>query len=149
MSERKLQSLLAPAVNDVLETMFFSENFGPSEHDSSIPDLEVHVAFLGATSGNVGVRISKPSARCLAASFLGVSEDSLSDMQTTQVVCELTNMLCGCVVSKLASQGCFALDSPRLSPSPSEQPKDIPDIEQTFAIERGTLTVSLSMSPSA
>jgi CheY-specific phosphatase CheX len=149
MSDHKLESLLAPAVNDVLETMFFSEAFGSSEHEPGVAELEAHVAFLGETSGNVGVRISEPSARCLAASFLGESENSLSDTQIAQVVCELTNMLCGCIVSKMASRGCFALESPQLSPSQSQQLADVSAIEQTFAIEHGTLTVSLCTSPFA
>jgi len=149
MSEHKLEPLLAPAVNDVLETMFFSEALGPSEHQSSVSDLEAQVAFLGETSGHVGVRISEPSARYLAASFLGEFEDSLSETQIAQVVCELTNMLCGCIVSKIASQGCFALEPPCLCPTQTDRTTNISAIQQSFAIEQGTLTVSLCMSPSA
>ena len=146
MLESELDCLLAPAVSDVLETMFFSEAFGSCEPDPALASMEAQVAFLGDTSGSVCVRISEASARSLAASFLGESEDSLSDAEIEQVVCELTNMLCGCIVSKITSQGCFALDPPQLHPWRSDQPIDLQAIQQSFAIERGTLTVSLRMS---
>jgi CheY-specific phosphatase CheX len=148
MSERELKHLLAPAVDDVLEMMFFSETFGPCELDSSGAGLEANVAFAGETSGSVGVRISQASARCLTASFLGESEDALTGTQIAQVVCELTNMLCGCIVSKMTSQGCFNLDSPELPCKQREQSKDTSVIQQSFAIEHGTLTVLLCLSAS-
>jgi len=148
MSERVLKHLLAPALDDVLEMMFFSEAFGPCELDLSADGLEANVAFAGETSGSVGIRISEASARCLAASFLGESENALTGPQIAQVVCELTNMLCGCIVSKMTPHGCFNLDSPELLCRQREQSKDTSVIQQSFAIEHGTLTVSLWLSAS-
>lgn len=144
MSRRDLHSLLAPAVADVLETMFFSECLGPSQPEPN--GLEAEVAFTGETSGTVGVRISEASARGLAASFLGESEDSLTDTQVTQVVCELTNMLCGCIASKITSHTCFDLSSPAFRFYSKTKPEDALQIQESFAIERGTITVSLASS---
>jgi len=147
MSRHDLRSVLAPAVSDVLETMFFSEILGPCQPD---PDgLEAGVDFTGELSGTVTVRISEASARSLAASFLGESEDSLTDTQIAQVVCELTNMLCGCILSKFAAHGCFDLSSPELHCDTQTNSSDAVHIQQTFAIDRGTITVSLASDESA
>ena len=148
MHSHELDNLLAPAVSDVLETMFFSETFGPAQPGVCAGDLEAQVAFIGQTSGTVGVRISQASARCLAASFLGESECSLTDAQVAQVVCELTNMLCGRIVSKMASQQCFDLGSPELHDAQVVVTDDALQVQQSFAIELGTLTVSLRSSGS-
>jgi len=79
MSDHDLDHLLAGAVDDVLETMFFSETFGSCELEPDLTAIEAFVSFSGAKSGSVSVRISEASARSLAASFLGESEGSLDD----------------------------------------------------------------------
>ncbi|WP_162601592.1 chemotaxis protein CheX [Occallatibacter savannae] len=130
-------------MNNVLETMFFSETFGPGEPDDS-PSLEARVAFSGEKSGSVAVRISLASARCLAASFLGESEDLLEDAQIAQVVCELANMLCGSIVTQIESRGCFDLGAPQLLPDPAQSEIAGAELRQSFSVEHGTLTVSLT-----
>jgi CheY-specific phosphatase CheX len=146
MHKHEFDRLLAPAVAAVLETMFFSEPFGPPDADTGAAWLEARVSFSGEISGVLGVRISVRSARSLAASFLGEFEESLSETQIAQVVCELTNMLCGWLVSKAECQGCFDLGSPELCSADSRQPTETPTSEQSFAIENGILTVSLYAS---
>ena len=144
MSDHDLDRLLACAVDDVLETMFFSETLGSCEPEPDLTALEACVAFSGASSGTVAVRISELSARSLAATFLGEPEDSLGDAQVAQVVCELTNMLCGSIVTKMECEGCFDLGAPELLPESKQKvPTDL-RLQQSFAIERGTLTVSLT-----
>jgi CheY-specific phosphatase CheX len=142
MPDHELHHLLAIAVEDVLETMFFSETFGPCEPEAMVAQLEARVAFSGASSGSVAVRISESSARSLAASFLGEAEDS-------QVVCEVANILCGSIVTKMESQGCFDLGAPELYPDSNQQVVTSAAVQQSFAIERGTLTVSLMSGESA
>jgi len=149
MSEDDLHNLLALAVEDVLETMFFSESLGPCQPDAGAAELQARVAFTGETFGVVAVRISPASARSLTASFLGESEDLLNDIQIAHVVCELTNMLCGCIASKMASRGCFDLSSPELIGESDTRPTDCIEVQHSFAIEHGTLTVSLFSSVSA
>ena len=134
---------ILPAVTAVLETMFFSEPLGPSERDTGAANLEAHVSFSGEISGILGVRISQPSARSLAASFLGEFEETLTETQIAEVVCEFTNMLCGWIVSKPESRACFDLGSPELLSACCEQTLALPAAQESFAIENGTLTVSL------
>ena len=149
MHSHHFDHLIEPAVTAVLETMFFSELLGPSGPDSSPANLAVRVPFSGEVSGVLEIRISRASACSLAASFLGESEESLAESQAAQVVCELANMLCGWIVSKPGSQGCFDLGSPELLANQNECPMGLPASQQSFAVENGTLTVSLYSSVAA
>ena len=143
MPEVQVHHLLATAMNDVLETMFFSESLGPAEQ-AQAPALQAQLAFSGVKSGTVAVRVSRPSARVLAASFLGESEESLSDAQIAQVVCELANILCGSIVTRIEPEGCFDLGTPRLVGEEDPDFATNAAMQQTFAIDRGTLTVALA-----
>lgn len=149
MSDHDLDHLLAGAVDDVLETMFFSETFGSCESEPDLTAIEARVVFSGASSGSVAVRISESSARSLAASFLGESEDSLDDAQVAHVVCELTNMLCGSIVTKMECKGCFDLGAPELLREVETKVSTDHKLQQSFAIERGTITVSFTSCESA
>jgi CheY-specific phosphatase CheX len=146
MRNQGFDLLLEPAVTAVLETMFFSESLGPPGPESNAASVEVCVSFSGDVSGILEVRISKASARSLAASFLGESEESLAESQIAQVVCELANMLCGWIVSKPEFHGCFELGSPELLSPQNKRALGIPAYQQSFAVENGTLTVSLYSS---
>src|SRR5271165_5274170 len=126
MSEQNYDQLLAGAVDDVLETMFFSAPFGPAEPETGTEVLAARVAFHGRPSGALGVRLSAASARILAAGFLGEDEETLADAQPGEVVCELANMLCGSLVSKIESEESFDLASPELVPIGSDVLESLP-----------------------
>jgi CheY-specific phosphatase CheX len=143
MHDQFFDQLLEPAVSAVLETMFFSAPIGPGLPDVGIPCVEARVYFSGELSGIFRMRVSEASARSLAASFLGEFEENLSVSQIAEVVCELTNMLCGWIVSKAKSQGCFDLRPPELVTSQCEQLPGMPVCEKSFAVENGVLAVSL------
>jgi CheY-specific phosphatase CheX len=115
------------------------------------PVLEARVAFFGRPSGFLFVSLCCPAARLLAASFLGEDEDSLTDEDVKLVVCELTNMLCGSLVSRLENDQTFDLTAPEMVLSPSNTPlRTAPaSAQQKFALEKGTLTVSLFLEPDA
>src|SRR6202051_1355377 len=92
MSERNYDELISGAVDTVLETMFFSTPLDQAEPETGAAVLEARVAFHGRPSGALGVRLSAGSARILAAGFLGEDEETLTDAQPGEVVCELANM---------------------------------------------------------
>lgn len=145
MRDLEFDSLVESAVSEILETMFFSAPLGSCDFDSGDAKFEARVAFSGEFSGILGVCISEASARGLAASFLGESEESITETQVAQVVCELANMLCGWIVSKPESQGYFVLDSPELIDS-SDDRLGAPALRRSFALESGSLSVSLYQS---
>jgi CheY-specific phosphatase CheX len=152
MSEQNFDQLISGAVDAVLETMFFTAPLGPAEPETSAQGLEARVAFHGRPSGTLEVRLSEASARVLAAGFLGEDEESLTEAQPGLVVCELANMLCGSLVSKLESEERFDLTSPALLPARtaaaviSEAP---PVARQSFELENGILTVELRLEYAA
>jgi CheY-specific phosphatase CheX len=143
MLEQNVEPLLTNAVNAVLETMFFTVPLGPATADTSGAVLEARVEFDGITSGVFGVRTSEAAARTLASGFLGEEEQMLTASQIGQVVCELTNMVCGYFASKLKEDGRIHLAPPVLLARESDGQSGIPISQQSFAIENGALTVSL------
>ncbi len=149
MNEGSLDQLLRGAVDAVLETMFFSTLLGPAEPDTGTAVLEAHVSFHGRPSGSLAVCLSEPSARLLASGFLGEDEEVLTDSQPGEIVCELTNMLCGSLVSKLESEQSFALGSPELVGAATRADAardDPPTVRQSFQLENGILTVTLRLA---
>lgn len=152
MTKQNSDQLISDAVDAVLETMFFSAVLGPAQPETGGEVLAARVAFRGRLCGTLGVCLSRTGARLLAAGFLGEDEESLTDIQPGQVVCELANMLCGSLVSKLESEESFYLASPELVPSGSETVAGsdaLPPAHQSFEIEGGILTVTLHLEAGA
>jgi CheY-specific phosphatase CheX len=146
MCKRDMEELVSSAVADVLETMFFS---GMQEEAAPEPGTEmiaVRVLFEGQMPGMVEIRICPPSARTLAATFLGEDEVSLTGVQVEQVVCELANMICGAIVSNAEFGGMVTLGSPELTSPGMQDAAGNPVCEQEFFIENGTLSVLLYTS---
>jgi chemotaxis protein CheY-P-specific phosphatase CheC len=148
MTETNLDQLLTTSVDSVLETMFFCSTFGPAEEETSSAVLESCLTFHGRPSGTFGVRLSEASARVLAAGFLGEDEETLTDSQTGQVVCELANMLCGSLLSNLHTSESFELSSPKLVPCGEDAPFGSEAnyaARKRFELEMGTLTLTLNL----
>jgi CheY-specific phosphatase CheX len=148
MIEQNFDHLISEAVGTVLETMFFTAPLGPAEAVSDGPVLEARVSFQGIYCGTLSVRLSEAGARILAAGFLGEDEDLLTDSESSQAVCELANMLCGMLVSTLATQGSFDLAAPELITAADQS--DSGDeyylaAQQSCALEKGALTVTLHL----
>lgn len=151
MTAPKFDQLLAAAIDSVLETMFFTAASGPAEPQKDGAVLRCRIGFRGSPSGAVGLCISERSAKLLSTGFLGEEEETLTASQTGHVVCELANMICGSLVSKLESEENFYLSSPELVPAGSGIVDDceLPAAAcQSFELEGGTLTVTLSLGAS-
>jgi CheY-specific phosphatase CheX len=152
MSDQNFEQLVSETVNGVLETMFFSSPLGPAEPESGAAVLAARLAFHGNPSGTLEVCLSEASARLLAAGFLGEDDETLTDSQPGEVVCELANMLCGSLVSKLETDESFDLTSPELVPAGGEPATDSeapPIARQSFEVENGILTVTLHLKAAA
>lgn len=146
MPEPDFELLIAQAVESVLETMFFSMPMGPAEPEIGGNLLEASLAFHGRPSGTLHVCLSETCARILAAGFLGEDEERLTDAQPGEVLCELANMLCGALVSKLESEETFDLESPQLVQTARESHHTLntpPAGCASFELDGGILTVTL------
>lgn len=137
---------VSEAVNKVLETMFFSVPLGSSEPETGAPVLEARLAFHGRPGGTFLLSLSAPSARMLAADFLGEEPETLTDSAPGHAVCELANMICGTLLSQVASEVSFQLDAPELVAPGAENahlPETPPAVQRSFQLENGILTVTL------
>lgn len=151
MTDLDFNQLLSTSVDSVLETMFFSVVSGPAEPEINGAVLRARVSFRGRPSGTFGMCLSAPTATLLAASFLGEDEQTLTESQTGQVMCEMANMLCGALLSRLQSEEIFDLGTPELMPSLSEVVANsvMPhEARRSFALEGGILTVNLQLEGS-
>jgi CheY-specific phosphatase CheX len=121
----EVERLLREAARDVLETMFFAT---VAEGAVGEPLAEAHLAtrlrFRGAPPGEFRLRISRDAAQAIATAFSGrENESDLAPGEVEQVLCELTNVICGAVLSRLEKDTTFELESPEaLAPAPGEAP---------------------------
>jgi CheY-specific phosphatase CheX len=79
--------------------------------------LQATVRFHGAAEGVVTCRLPRSLAVSLAAAFLGLSEEEVADSEETirDMVGELTNMVCGCWLTRQFRAELFRLDQPEIA----------------------------------
>ena len=115
MTEEALRMALAESIAQTLDTMFFTAcRQATAAAGESGERLAARVAFAGKPSGRLTVRIEPGAARAIAAGFLGEEEGEVTARQTGDVLCELANMICGFVLSRVESEDEFRLGEPRL-----------------------------------
>lgn len=119
----RVEQSLRESVEEVLETMFFLTveqevdwaDVAAKEH------LFAEMDFQGAAEGRLELAVSADLAPMLASGFFGKDESELSEAEIRGVVCELANMLCGSVLSRLESGSLFALGAPQMMTSDLEK----------------------------
>jgi CheY-specific phosphatase CheX len=118
MPEPSLGTAVQESVVEVLEKMFFIRAFEEplEEGESSGCSIAVFLAFEGDPPGSLTLRTTRAVGRSIAADFLGDDEAALSERQVEEVVCELANMICGAVLSRVESRAAFSLGSPQILP---------------------------------
>jgi CheY-specific phosphatase CheX len=117
MPDSEWDEMLAAAIEEVLETMFFTGVCGPAQAGASRTGKYVaaRLGFVGTPSGDLTISVAEPVARALAANFLASEDDSPpSPSQLGSVVCELANMICGSLLSRVKVEEHFRLSSPQL-----------------------------------
>lgn len=125
---------------EVLETMFFTGVMEREATESDVRLVAAELMFSGKPSGRFGVRMPFETGRAIAVNFLG--EDEVGERQVEEVVAELSNMLCGSVLSRLEAGVRFELSHPVLQSNTPWQQHPA-SIGHTFALEEGTLTMWL------
>jgi CheY-specific phosphatase CheX len=139
MQISNLDQLMNSSAAEVLETMFFTGVMGATDDVPADP-ITTKLEFRGTQSGSFGLSLSHDSSRQMAAGFLAEEEQDISQNQVDEVICELTNMLCGSLLSRIASGTSFELSHSELAPLPTS-----PEYSRNFEIENGTLGVWLSL----
>lgn len=116
MSDMAIAEALSAAAADVLETMCFSPVLDEAAPGAVLsgPAMAARLRFSGGLSGTFALRVSAAAAAILAANFLGEEADHAHAGQVPDVVCELSNMMCGSVLSRMDSKAHFDLEHPEL-----------------------------------
>jgi hypothetical protein len=137
-------ALLESCCKHVLETMFFStvlDRAKPDDGDRR-ERISTQLHFAGIPCGDLEVDADPHAVRLLAAGFLGVEPEELSESQTVEVMGEFANMTCGSALSSLARVEYFHLETPSTSHA-SEYAPSIFGVRRGFLLEGGTLSVCL------
>jgi hypothetical protein len=151
MEPNEIQTALASAVEEVLETMCFAsvlagaEGAVPPEWDGAAPAFTAELHFEGSPSGGFRVGVPLKLARVVGAGFLGREETEVSDSQAEEVVCELANMICGSVLSRLESKATFQITHPELAPPEHGISFEGAGTNRWFDLGDGILAVSLEL----
>ena len=120
VAEADLDAVVARVSAGVLETMFFEEAVeSECEHGWLENSITTRVNFTGSHAGSFFLSVSPVAARAIAAGFLGLDPEELVDGQGAQVILELTNILCGAIMSHLWPESSLSLDSPVQAPCPA------------------------------
>ncbi len=138
----QLSEALASAAEQVLDTMFFMAVVSQSESapDSALPVCAC-LEFRGEPWGSFGVNVSASAAQVIAANFLGDEPDAVSEAQTGEVICELANMICGALLTRVHADNLFELTSPELQKAEAASAAASGATSRTFDLGDGLLQV--------
>lgn len=105
-------------------------------YSSAWPPRSSSWAFAESSPASV----SPDDARAIAAGFPRLDAEELTETQPGQVILELTNILCGAVMSNLWPESSLSLDPPR--PAVSEE---IPPgfLHRCFQLADGPVAISI------
>lgn len=146
----ELEQMLLDSTVEVMETMFFTGVMGETlERPRELPGapwISARLSFRGSPSGSFGVRVSRETGRRIAATFLGVVEDSLVESQIADVIGELANMLCGSVLSRLEKETRFELSHAEIDP-PDAADHTHHTAGRVLGLEEGAIAVWLELEP--
>jgi len=150
MVSSELGQVLSDSAAEVLESMFFTTLMEDSETGENPPGrrISARLSFHGNAPGCFGVRIPLETARKMTASFLGLEEDAVTESQIGEVVCELANMLCGSVLSRLEKETRFELSQPEIEPPEALCPADA-TAYRALRLEEGSLALWLQLERAA
>jgi CheY-specific phosphatase CheX len=119
MRPSELAGIIPECCSEVFDAMYFTSVLGVVSAESVLdvpPEtngaLTFGLRFAGNISGRFGLQVEHAAARTLAANFLGETDSDISSSEVSEVIGELTNMLCGAVMSRLEGENSFALSHP-------------------------------------
>lgn len=136
--------ILSRAGAEVLETMFFDEAVSaPCDHGWIASAASVRLAFEGSHCGAFLLSVAPEVARSITPAFLGIDPEEVVEGQSSQVLLELANILCGSVLSRLWPESELTLNAPELIQAGG--PLD-GALHECFLLPEGTLSVSIRLS---
>lgn len=134
------------AASEALETMFRSSIEQPAKPtDFDGISHAYRLEFRGDVNGDFVLGMTRQSAFALAANFLGEDAGKLSEAIVDQVLGELTNMVAGCVLSKVEAGGTFTVTDP-VAGDAEELSRELQTGEaHAFELDEGFVAVRMRM----
>jgi CheY-specific phosphatase CheX len=137
----QLEAYLSPAVISAFELMCFTAIEPSMDETECTADVVCgEIEFDGDAAGRLRLEMSMYAARSMASSFYG-EEGCLSQAQAEAVIGEMTNVICGSMLSTCAPNGAFYLSVPKIS---AQADGRLP-IRQCFCMDTGAVVVSLAI----
>jgi len=143
MSPVEVDRALTRCTGRVLETMCYSDPLPITGLEEGQPLIHAELRFHGTYSGVFHLDITEDAGRSLATTFLG-ADDDVPRPEMASVICELTNMICGSMLSTLDGQADIHLDAPELVESPPSRSEDA--LSKAFEIDCGQMAVAIQFS---
>lgn len=142
LTDQAIRECAIPATLEVLDTMFFELPVDvPAECSGPGPGaLAAHAHFTGSAEGELVVSTQRETLRRMTAAFLGMEEEAIPDSESSAVLCELANMLCGSAVSRIDPSARITIDCPQIISAAEVSPR--PWLR--FPLECGSLAISLT-----
>jgi CheY-specific phosphatase CheX len=138
-----LPACLEKAVIDAFELMcFMSIETDPEFPVDAGSALACEIGFNGDAAGQLRLEVPDRVALSMASNFVGESERALSRRQVESVVGELTNVICGGLLSLLAPDGSFDLCTPHVHRSEYE---DALPLRRAFRADEGIVLISMAI----
>jgi CheY-specific phosphatase CheX len=148
MQEVEMKQIFLESTEEVLEAMFFTGISSETAEESS-EFIASELTFQGSLCGRFGIRLPPATARIMAANFLGLEETEVAESQVAEVACELTNIICGSVLTRFERGTRFEL----LHPEIDSKNTDWRQLEEafgcTFGMDEGSLTVWMAVETPA
>jgi len=142
-----LEAMLEAATCDTLETMCFFGVMGPLEQmPAGEGRISARLTFHGDANGAFHATLDLSAASAIAANFLGEDAEDVSRLRIEAVVCELSNMICGYVLSNYKPHGHFELSSPEITGEEDSQPDQA--VRRVFELESGSIMLAMDLRPS-
>ena len=152
MGDQRFAEVLRASVEEVLEKMFFVQGLDEPDAPSPAGGVLAELHFEGSPSGTLTLEVNGAAARTIAADFLAADENEITGQQVADVVCELANMICGSMLSKVESTSSFRLGAPKiLSPeeASASQPRSGGLAAEAIHVSAGLVRVTILMDTHA
>jgi hypothetical protein len=93
------EDLVCAALDQILETMFFSRAVWTGVGNISGPAMGAKLSFSGTVCGEFRLLVARPLAAALASDFLAIGAADISAAQATAIVHEFSNVACGTMLA--------------------------------------------------
>jgi CheY-specific phosphatase CheX len=143
MLSAEVDRALTRCTGRVLETMCYSDPLPITGLEEGQTMIHTELRFHGTYSGVFHLDITEDAGRSLATTFLGADED-VPMPEMAGVICELTNMICGSMLSTLDGNADIHLDAPELVENSASLSVDA--LSKAFEIDCGQMAVAIQFN---